>query len=144
LSISNGVFYAASSLIVFGHDITERIRFEKVKEELHNQAAHSQRLESIGRLAGGIAHDFNNYLQAIQGNLDMILYMHPTEDEDVNRYLNKIDTITTKAATLTQQLLGFARKGNYNETEIHLKDLVQSSVDLFLPDAAAMCSVQIV
>ncbi len=125
-------------LFVFGHDITERLRFEKEREDLRNQIFHSQRLESIGRLAGGIAHDFNNYLQAIQGNLDMIQYMHPVEDQDVNRFLNKIDTITGKASLLTQQLLGFARKGNYHETDIQLKQLVDSALELFMPDSSAL------
>ena len=125
-------------LFVFGHDITDRLRFEKEREDLRNQIFHSQRLESIGRLAGGIAHDFNNYLQAIQGNLDMIQYMHPVEDQDVNRFLGKIDNITAKASVLTQQLLGFARKGNYNETDIPLQQLVDSALELFMPDSSVL------
>ena len=143
LTLSAVMISGEPMVIVFGHDVTERLRFEKEREELRTQISHSQRLESIGRLAGGIAHDFNNYLQAIQGNLDMIQYMHPVEDDDVNRYLGKIDKITSKAAVLTQQLLGFARKGNYNEMDLSLKDLVDSAVELFMPDASSLCTVQV-
>lgn len=123
-------------LIAFGRDVTEKLRFEQEKEELRAQMAHKQRLESIGQLAGGIAHDFNNYLHAIQGHLDIIKYMCEQPDESTVRHLNKIDAITTQAATLTSQLLGFARKGKYQETELELGALVRDTRELFMPDSS--------
>jgi C4-dicarboxylate-specific signal transduction histidine kinase len=125
-------------LIVYGQDITERTRLERERQEWQEQTFHWQRLESIGRLAGGIAHDFNNFLHAMQGHLDIIRYMHPVEDPDVNRHLDVIDSITEKAATLTKQLLGFARKGNYNESDIELETFIRSAVDLFMPASSAI------
>ena len=125
-------------LIVYGQDITERTRLERERQEWQEQTFHWQRLESIGRLAGGIAHDFNNFLHAMQGHLDIIRYMHPVEDPDVNRHLDVIDSITEKAATLTKQLLGFARKGNYNESDIELETFIRSAVELFMPASSAI------
>ena len=125
-------------LIVYGQDITERTRLERERQEWQEQTFHWQRLESIGRLAGGIAHDFNNFLHAMQGHLDIIRYMHPVEDPDVNRHLDVIDSITEKAATLTKQLLGFARKGNYHESDIELEPFIRSAVELFMPASSAI------
>lgn len=122
-------------LIVFGRDVTEKRRLEQEREEWQMQLAHKQRLESIGQLAGGIAHDFNNYLHAIQGHLDIVQYMCDVTDESVKRHLDKIDMITGQASTLTSQLLGFARKGKYNESVFHLLELVKSSAALFMPNA---------
>lgn len=127
---------AEPGFIVFGRDVTERTRLEKEMEDWRIRSFHNQRLESIGRLAGGIAHDFNNYLHSIQGHLDIIHYMHPVEDKDVERHLEKIDMITGKASLLTRQMLGFARKGNYAETEFDPAGLIRSTLELFTPDTA--------
>lgn len=134
---------AAPEYIIFGRDITRRIRLEKELEEWRIRTEHNQRLQSIGRLAGGIAHDFNNFLHAIQGHLDLILYMNPVEDENVTRHLNKIDEITGKAATLTKQLLGFARKGTYARTVFDPAEQVRATLELFLPDDSEAAAVRI-
>ena len=123
--------------IVLGRDVSERNRLNREQQQLREQLAHKQRLESIGQLAGGVAHDFNNYLHAIQGHLDLITYMHDIDDEDVNRHLQKINSVTEKASLLTQQLLGFARKGNYILKTINFKELLEQTVELFLPNSRA-------
>ena len=133
LSIVSVPFEDEPLLIIFGRDVTERKRLEREREEWNIQASHRQRLEAIGRLAGGIAHDFNNYIHAIQGHLDIILLMHDVQDEAVLRNLKKIDHITELAGTLTSQMLGFARKGSYQQEEIRLNALVRKCAELFLP-----------
>jgi len=129
--------------IVFGRDVTERIKLERDIAEWREKTEHNQRLESIGRLAGGIAHDFNNYLHAIQGHLDIIRYMHEIKDDDVVRNLDKIDSITGKAALLTKQMLGFARKGNYARTVFDPALLIRSTLELFMPNAGNTVQIDI-
>ncbi len=124
--------------IVFGRDVTERTKLEKELEELHVRTEHNQRLQSIGRLAGGIAHDFNNFLHAIQGHLDLIRYMYPAENEDVNRHLEKIDSITEKASLLTRQMLGFARKGDYEKSIQNPAQLIRATLEMFPGNAIQM------
>lgn len=133
LSIVSVPFENEPLLIVFGRDVTEQRKLAREREEWNIQASHRQRLEAIGRLAGGIAHDFNNYIHAIQGHLDIILLMHDVQDEAVLRNLKKIDHITELAGTLTSQMLGFARKGSYQQEEISLNALVHKCAELFLP-----------
>ena len=119
--------------IVFGRDVTEQSRLNREHEDLRKQLVHVQRLESVGRLAGGIAHDFNNYLHALQGHLDILLYMRGVKDEKIASHLKRMDKITEQAAELTRKLLGFARKGKYIDSEFDLNDLIRESVDLFMP-----------
>ena len=133
ISISKIEVEGAPMTIVFGRDVTEQNRANREREELREQLTHAQRLESVGELAGGVAHDFNNYLHAIQGHLDILTYMHQIEDEKVNTHLDRIDNITEQAAELTRKLLGFARKGKYVEKTLELNDVVQSSIELFMP-----------
>ncbi len=119
--------------IVFGRDITEQSRLNQEHEDLRKQLVHIQRLESVGRLAGGIAHDFNNYLHALQGHLDILLYMRGVKDEKVASHLKRMDKITEQAAELTRKLLGFARRGKYVDTEFDINTLISETVEIFMP-----------
>jgi two-component system cell cycle sensor histidine kinase/response regulator CckA len=70
---------------------------------------HSQRLEMVGQLAAGVAHDFNNVLSAIGGFTSILLDECPTthpHHEDLAQIAGLVD----RAATLTQNLLGFTRR----------------------------------
>jgi signal transduction histidine kinase len=89
-------------------DITERqsasVALEKAKEALFQ----SQKLEAIGKLTGGVAHDFNNLLSVIT-NAMAVLRMRLDKPDDL-RLLDAIERAANRGATLTQQLLTFARQ----------------------------------
>ncbi len=147
-AVVNCVPHETETIIVLvARDVTEQNRLNREKNDLKEQLAHAQRLDSIGKLAGGVAHDFNNYLHAIQGNLDILLLMHDVKDEKVLRHLEKINGITENASRLTQQLLGFARKGKYRVETIDMSKLLSETVNLFAPsfdmeDSRVECSVR--
>ncbi|MBW1741587.1 MAG: PAS domain S-box protein [Deltaproteobacteria bacterium] len=94
-------------------NITERKRAEKEKKKLEAQLQHAQKMEAIGTLAGGIAHDFNNLLMGIQGNVSLI------------------EKQVQSGVKLTQQLLGYARKGRYEVKPIDLNQLVEETSETF-------------
>ena len=122
-------------LLVLARDVTEENRLAQEKAKLADQLAHSQRLEAVGKLAGGIAHDFNNYIHAILGHLDLVRMLYDTSDQAIDKHLEKIGEISEQAGELTSKLLGFARKGKYQETDVDLNKLVQRAVDLFMPQS---------
>ena len=138
LAINRVIIDETRMALIHGRDVTERTRLEREREIWREQTFHRQRLESIGELAGGIAHDFNNFLQAIQGHLDLIKYMYPVREENARRHIEVIDTITERAATLTRDLLGFARRGNFTASEIELSAFLNTSAAMFLPSAAGI------
>ena len=83
-------------------DRTKRAQAEAVLRE-------SQKMQAIGQLTGGIAHDFNNLLTVVLGNLEFIR----TKPSDEQRLLARVDRAiwaAQRGATLTRQLLAFARK----------------------------------
>ena len=86
----------------FVENVTERQRLEE-------QLRQSQKLEAIGQLAGGIAHDFNNTLTVILGYADM-LARQVGADKPLGRDLCEIRRSAEHAASLTHQLLAFARQ----------------------------------
>jgi signal transduction histidine kinase/CheY-like chemotaxis protein len=76
---------------------------------LETRLRHSQRLESIGRLAGGVAHDFNNILTAILGFTELVRYRLP-EDGRAKDDLLQVTSAAERATMLTRQLLAFSRQ----------------------------------
>ena len=80
-----------------------------VVKKLQEQLAAAQRLEALGQLAGGVAHDFNNLLTAMYGSLDLLERKLP-QPSPVREELTAIRQAAERAATLTRQLLTFARR----------------------------------
>ena len=116
-------------------DITDQLRAEKEKQHLEAQLMHAQKMEAIGTLAGGIAHDFNNILMGIQGYLSLMRLgnesENPKSDTDI-KYIQGIEENVMSAANLTEQLLGFARKGKYTLRPTCLNDIVEKSTRMFM------------
>ncbi len=77
-------------------------------ERLDPQAAQTEKMEAIGRLASGLAHDFNNIVTAITGYSDLVLDSLPPDDPlrpDVEEIVKAAD----RAASLTRQLMAFSK-----------------------------------
>lgn len=102
-------------------DITERrdaaVTLERTREALFQ----SQKLEAIGKLTGGIAHDFNNLLNVIVSGAELL--SREMKTPTAARILDSIQRSAMRGATLTQQLLSFARQqplvqDNYNVNKV--------------------------
>ncbi len=90
-------------------DALERSDLLAERSGLEEQLRQTQKMEGIGRLAGGIAHDFNNLLTAIRGNASLALAALPP-DHEAREDLEQIEQAADRAASLTRQLLAFARR----------------------------------
>lgn len=96
-------------------DLTER-------QNLENQLRHSQKLDSLGRLAGGVAHDFNNMLNVISGNTELAIDLI-SRDNPIYHHLLEIQMASERSATLSRQLLTFS---SGLKTRAELVDLNQN------------------
>ena len=97
--------------------------------EMTAQLLQSQKMESIGTLAGGIAHDFNNIIGAILGYATYIKGL-VTKDNPIFRQAATIEEQAKRAADLTQQLLAFARGGQYTLESVDMNRMVAETVSL--------------
>ncbi|HXS16854.1 MAG TPA: ATP-binding protein, partial [Polyangiaceae bacterium] len=97
-------------------DITDQVR-------LRNELAHSQKMETVGRLAGGIAHDFNNLLTVVMGNLE-VLQFNIGEHEELTECFRALES----ASNLTRRLLAFGRKAQLSLKVIAPNELVTSTL----------------
>jgi two-component system cell cycle sensor histidine kinase/response regulator CckA len=100
-------------------DITDR-------RALQEQLLQAQKMESLGRLAGGIAHDFNNLLTAILGNAQLAREDLPPGDRALED-IEEIVKASERAASLTRQLLAFARKQIVKPVPLDIGEVVHDS-----------------
>jgi signal transduction histidine kinase/CheY-like chemotaxis protein len=110
-------------------DVTRRKEHEHREARLQEQLRQAQKLESIGRLAGGVAHDFNNLLTSIMGYAEMAREALP-KGSPALEHLEATAEAATRGATLTQQLLAFARKKLVRPEVVVLDDVLRGMTPL--------------
>ncbi|WP_460595709.1 ATP-binding protein [Geomonas sp. Red276] len=106
-------------LLFVATDLSERKRLE-------HQLAHSQKMESVGRLAGGVAHDFNNMLTVILGCAHLLGARVPDE-EPLHQYIASIRHAAERSSEITRQLLAFSRNEIIEPRPVNLNLLITES-----------------
>jgi PAS domain S-box-containing protein len=110
-------------------DVTDRIRSEQEYHRLEEQLFQVQKLEAVGELAGGVAHDFNNLLTGIIGYANL-LKSSDCKCPETAEVADAIEGAARRAAHLTSQLLGFARRGKNQVVPVDLHGVVGEVADL--------------
>lgn len=110
MAVSVVVIYSLVTLI------TSLIRkADEIQMGMMQEAEHTDKLASIGRLASGVAHEINNPLAIINqktGLIDDLLHISSDFDqkETVLLSLKSIDASVERCKAITHRLLGFARR----------------------------------
>jgi len=108
---------SVKAIVINARDITERRRLE-------DELGHAQKMDAVGQLAGGLAHDFTNLLTAILGYCELVLADVP-KDDPKRHDLEEIRAAGERAASLTRQLLAFARRQVLQLQVLDLNGLVR-------------------
>ena len=88
-------------------DATEQREATQSLEQARAALFQSQKMEAIGQLTGGVAHDFNNLLSVVASGLEII----KSQDTGIDsRVIDSMNRAIERGASLTQQLLAFARQ----------------------------------
>lgn len=113
-----------------------RLQIEE-REKVEATLQQMQRLEAVGQLTAGVAHDFNNLLTVILTSASF-LQRDLERGAPLDKLLHRLSYIRTsgeRGATLTSQLLAFARRQqlapsplNLNETIDNLLSLLKSTL----------------
>ena len=103
-------------------------RLESSREQLFR----SQKMEALGQLTGGLAHDFNNLLTAIMGAAELALRNLDNPDK-LRRMIDGVRNSAQRGASLTKQLLAFARAQPLEIKQIDLGDFFSDVTTLIRP-----------
>ena len=80
------------------------------RKQQQSEQIRQQRLEGLSLLARGFAHDFNNHLTTLTGNLSFAKERHE-DDSELQNSLAEAQSAASRAQSLVQQLMTFARGG---------------------------------
>ena len=92
---------------------------------LEQQLLQAQKFETIGQLAGGVAHDFNNVVGAILGWAELG-YEESLAFPRIAERFTRIREQADRAASLTRELLAFARCQELQQRPVDLNTIIQN------------------
>ncbi|MBP1619553.1 MAG: multi-sensor hybrid histidine kinase [Acidobacteria bacterium] len=108
--------------VVVERDVTQEV-------ELEAQLRQAQKVEAVGKLAGGLAHDFNNLLQALLSTVQVV-QGNAGSPERVRALAGELEAHVRRGASLTRQLLIFARRDITRLEAVDLNDVVRDASEL--------------
>ena len=109
-------------VIFLEQDVTEKRRMEA-------NLAQSEKLAAVGQLAAGVAHEINNPLSAIIANAQL-LARDSSLNEDQVEAVELIEEAGLRASHVVRELLGFARKEQFNFEPTDLNATIQSALSI--------------
>jgi signal transduction histidine kinase len=109
-------------------DVTAQTQLARERGVWQAHIRHQQRLESIGTLASGVAHEINNPVQSIMNYAQLIA--RRTGVSDIATYAQEILQEAQRVAAIVKGLLSFARQEGEPYTDVHPRELVDSTLAL--------------
>lgn len=106
------------------YDISRFKAAENEKKELEEHLLEVERMNMVGRFTGTIAHELNNKLSTIIGFAD-ILKKKCGDNSGMVECVEKIIDSSRSAADISNRLLDFSHKGNYEFTKIDINAAIQ-------------------
>jgi signal transduction histidine kinase len=122
------VFTADGRFLGYRGTATDLTKQHEAEERLRQ----SQKMDAIGHLTGGVAHDFNNVLTVITGTIE-ILQDGLADKPQLAAIAQLIDDAAMRGASITSQLLTFARRQPLEPREIEINGLVMETTKLLTP-----------
>ncbi|MCG8531968.1 MAG: PAS domain S-box protein [Desulfovibrionales bacterium] len=98
-------------------------------KDYQNQLIHSQKLESVGKLAGGVAHEINTPLGIILGYAQLLQEDFP-ETEQVHKDLVVIEKQAKFCRKIVADLLNFSRQTKSQKKEMCFNNSIMEVVQL--------------
>lgn len=132
------LLFVALTLVTY---VVEKIyQVDLRRREYFHEAARSDKLASVGRLAAGVAHEVNNPLAIINEKAgllqDLISFSEEyKDDERLNSIVASIIAAVERAGTITHRLLGFARKADVSIQKMDVENIILEVISFIKKEA---------
>ena len=111
--------------------ITFTDAFNRMLKELEThqkRILQSEKLASLGILASGVAHELNNPLSNISSSCQLLMEeLTEADPEQLNTWLQQIDTETERGRHIVRTLLDFGRQRIFQKSRLKLLDLINET-----------------
>ncbi|WP_324749693.1 GAF domain-containing protein [Sphingomonas sp. LY54] len=132
---------AETALLRLNSTLESRVATESTeRQQAESQLRQVQKMDAIGQLTGGVAHDFNNLLTPIMGGLDM-LRQRLEGDERAQRTISIALQAASRASTLVQRLLAFARRQDLQPRPVDVAALIEGMEELVTRSIGGLVNV---
>jgi signal transduction histidine kinase len=140
-------FFAASAVVIavvitiFATIMVNKLfQADREKAKTMAMAEQNSQLASIGQLAAGVAHEINNPLALINETAGYVrdlflIEKRYQEDRELVEYIDSIIDAVDRCGTITRQLLGFARRFDFQTQPIDLKSMVTDVLNFHKKEA---------
>ena len=110
-----------NEILVIVRDITEKKQAEK-------EMVQQQKLATMGHLVSGIAHEIKNPLSIISGYIQML--NKDEQDTEKKKIYKTVLQQVDRSVKIIDNLLGFARRREYEIKDISINNLIESTIRL--------------
>jgi PAS domain S-box-containing protein len=112
-----------------GPAILATIRDVSERKRLQEQLRRTERIAELGTIASGMAHEIGTPMNVILGRAEYL--MDRVKDEPVKKGLQTIVTQVERITKVMNQLLSFARRQVPEPRTLDLREVVETSVEIF-------------
>jgi len=109
-------------------DLSERLRAEEEKFELHRKLEKANKIKSLGLMAGAVAHDLNNILSGVVSYPDLLL-AQMNESDRFYLHIKKIQEAGKRAASVVRDLVALTRGSSLPKTVENINSLILNYLD---------------
>lgn len=113
------------------NELSTRLLLQDERQQLQAQIAEGEKLRALGQLTSGVAHDFNNLMTVVTLSAELISLENDSMTERQRRALKDILIATESAASITSQLLAYARQQPLIPQPLELREYFNQSTALF-------------
>ena len=122
--------------------LTDKWVLRQMAAEQSGMLLQAEKMDTLGQLASGLMHDVNNQLSGIIGFTELIRD-HTSDPHKISHYSDRILQAAESAASISKQILSFARKETIQREASPIAEVVSGVSDLLQHSTSSAVEVSV-